>query len=289
MTFILQAYNRTMITDTIKAWEISPQKGVVELSLPDMSSLDAITRQLSQGYYTTFRTYDGGKRVLGLRAHLRRLYQPVAGQEIEISLPARELRQILAGILKAHSNEARVRLVRTGMGQFFIALEPLKPLPPEVYSQGVKVVTTDVERQSPRLKSTAFISASQSTRTQLAESDVFEALLVRDGFILEGMTSNFFSIEEGKLKTARKDILLGVTRRTVLRVARGRGLEIVYKPLHLEQIHCVDEAFLTSSSRGIVPVVRIDDVTVGEGRSGPIAKELLKAYDEYVLRVAERF
>jgi branched-chain amino acid aminotransferase len=277
-----------MTTDTVKVWEISPERGAVVLSLPDMSSLDAITRQLPQGIYTTFRTYAGGKRVLGLRAHLRRLYQTAADQQTNLAIPARELRQKLASILQDGPYEARVRLVRTEQGQFFLALEPLKALPPEVTSRGVKVVTTGIERRSPRLKSTAFISASQSARSKITGSDLFEALLVRDGFILEGMTSNFFYVKEGKLGTARRDILLGVTRQTVIRVARGRGVEIFYKPLHLDQVPSVDEAFLTSSSRGIVPIIRIDDVPVGEGRPGPITKGLLKAYNEYVLRVAER-
>jgi branched-subunit amino acid aminotransferase/4-amino-4-deoxychorismate lyase len=82
--------------------------------------------------------------------------------------------------------------------------------------------------------------------------------------------------------------LLGVTRRTVLRVARGSGLEIVYRPLKREQVPALDEAFLTSSSRGIVPIIEIDDFTVGEGIPEPITKRLIKAYSEYVLQAAEK-
>jgi branched-chain amino acid aminotransferase len=277
-----------MPENTIKVWELSQENGMTEISLPESSSLDAITRQLPQGLYTTFRTYGGGTRVLGLRAHLQRLYQPAALQRITPCAPEEKLRQHLAEILLTFPDEARVRLILTSEGHVYLVLEPLKLPLPEAYMQGVKVVTTGLERQNPRLKSTAFISASEGARTKIARTNTFEALLVRNGFILEGLTSNFFYIKEGKLGTARKGILLGVTRRSVLRVARGSGLEIIYQPLKREQIQVLDEAFLTSSSRGIVPIVEIDDLTVGEGIPGLITKRLMKAYSEYVLRTAEK-
>ena len=262
----VKAYNSgEMSENTIKVWKLMTD-GTVEIDLPELTSLDAITRQLPQGLYTTFRTYDQGKRVLGLRAHLQRLYQPATAQNIVPSAPPGTLRQNLAELLRSYPDEARVRLMMAAEGQVFIAIEPLKPLPLEIYSRGVKAISTGVERQNPRLKSTSFISASQNVRKEIAGSNAFEALLVRNGSILEGMTSNIFYIIDGKLGTARKDVLLGVTRRTVLRVARGSGLEIVYKPLKLEQVPGLAEAFLTSSSRGIVPIVQVDEVTVGEGR-----------------------
>jgi branched-chain amino acid aminotransferase len=282
-----KAYNREMPENSTRVWEITPKGEKVELYLPDSSSLDAVTRQLPQGFYSTFRTFDGGKRALGLRTHLQRLYHPAELQQIEPAVPARILRQHLAEILDDYHDEARVRVILTKRGQVYIALSHLKPIPDEVYLQGVKVVTADVRRQNPRLKSTAFISASQSTRAQIADSEVFEALLVRGGFIVEGMTSNFFYIKGGKLGTARDDILLGVTRGIVLRVARGSGLDIVYQALNQENVSDISEAFLTSSSRGIVPIVQVDGSAVGEGSPGSITKHLRGLYADYVMDQAE--
>jgi branched-chain amino acid aminotransferase len=277
-----------MANNPTKVWQLSIENGAVEINFPDASGLDAITRQLPRGYYSTFRTFDGGKRVLGLQAHLKRIYHPAALKRIVPSMPIMILRRNLADLLQDYPEDARVRLVMTEMGQIYTMLTALIPLPAEIYSKGVKVITTDVQRQTPRLKSTTFISASENTRTQIANSKIFEALLVRNHFILEGMTSNFFYVKNGNLGTARRDILLGVTRRTVLRVARGSGFSIVYRPMKREQAAALDEAFLTSSSRGIVPIVQIDDVTVGEGVPGPITKELMDGYANYVMRHAER-
>jgi branched-chain amino acid aminotransferase len=320
----------------IRAWHIT-SKQTKQIELPDRSSLDSITRQLPDGFYSTFRTYARGTRVIGLKAHLQRLYQPVRSPEADEAT----LREQLRLLLKAYPNEARVRVIMTKQGQLYLAVEPLKPLPREVYENGVHVETIELSRESPRLKSTAFISASQGERKHIAHKGIFEALMVRNGKISEGMTSNFFYIlrpaksqrfagerseermlrrvkskgefqeesiysrntrfdwgigehspsapgeDGGILCTAQREILLGVTRRTVIRVARGIGLKVKYQPLKRDQLQTACEAFITSSSRGIVPVVQIDEVTVGEGRVGAITRQLSAAYEAYVLEKAE--
>jgi len=254
-----------------------------------MISLDAITRQLPEGYYSTFRTFDGATRVLGFTAHLQRLYEPVSTPEVS----AASLRRQLLTLLEPYRpDEARVRLIMTKQGQTYIAIEPLKLLPREVYEKGICVETTDMHRESPRLKSTAFIGASDSERKHIAREGIFEALLVKDGEILEGMTSNFFYVGQvgnlSRIGTARDDILLGITRETVIDVARSKGLEVQYQPLKRDQLAAASEAFITSSSRGIVPVIQIDNVVIGNGRPGPITKQLIAAYAAYVIEKAEK-
>jgi len=90
------------------------------------------------------------------------------------------------------------------------------------------------------------------------------------------------------LCTTRSGILPGITRENVIEIARERGLEVKYKALRKDQLTTLSEAFITSSSRGIVPVVRIDEVIVGEGRPGSVTKELLSAYESYVIEKAEK-
>ena len=271
----------------IRIWNITSKQNI-ELGLTDSSSLNTVTRQLPDGYYSTFRTYDGCRRVLGLKAHLRRLYDPVASPNVSASFLRRQLNPLLEHFLP---DEARVRVIMTKQGQVYVAAELLKLLSNEIYENGVRVETTEIHRDSPRLKSTAFIGASNSERKHIAQEGIFEALLVKNGKILEGMTSNFFYVlrtESAAVYTARRGILLGVTRRTVLHLARGRGVEVRYQPLKLDHLSAVDEAFITSSSRGVVPVRQIDEVTVGQGRPGQITRMLRSAYDEYVLKHAEK-
>jgi branched-chain amino acid aminotransferase len=265
------------------AWQITPTRDVNLQS--GATSLDEITRQLPEGYYSTFRTFDGGRRVLGFSDHLRRLYEPVAAPDVSESF----LRGQLFILLEPYRpSEARVRLIMTQQGQVYMVMETLKPLPSEVYEKGVRVETTELQRQHPRLKSTSFITGSDSERKQISKQGIFEALLVKEGKILEGMTSNFFYVKTNILYTAQDDILLGVTRKTVIEVARGRGVAVNYEPLKRDQPETIDEAFITSSSRGVVPVVQIDKVTVGQGSPGPLTRLLSTAYDLYVKENAEQ-
>jgi branched-chain amino acid aminotransferase len=280
----------------IRTWQITPTHNI-KLDL-NASSLDEVTRQLPEGYYSTFRTFDGGRRVLGLRAHLRRLFEPVSTPEVDESFLRRQLHALLEPY---PPEEARVRAVMTERGETYVAIEPLKPLPREIYEKGVNVVTTELQRQHPRLKSTTFIGRSDSERKHMAAEGIFEALLMKDGAILEGMTSNFFYVNYNRaqrsvaqtkrdaiLCTAPNDVLLGITRATAIDVARTIGLEVIYEPLNRDQLHEVNEAFLTSSSRGIVPIVKIDDVIIGQGSPGQITAQLSEAYEAFVIQNAER-
>jgi branched-chain amino acid aminotransferase len=270
----------------IQTWRITTTQNI-ELQI-SAASLDEVTRQLPDGYYSTFRTFDRCTRVLGFDSHLQRLYEPVYAPEVDESFLRRQLRALLEPY---RPNEARVRAVMTRDGQSFIAIEPLKPLPPEVYEKGVRLETTQLERQHPRLKSTTFIGRSDAERKHVAAQGIFEALLVKAGSILEGMTSNFFYVHQfgtlPYLGTARDDVLLGITRQTVIDVAQELGLEIRYEPLKQDQMASINEAFITSSSRGIVPVIQIDAVRISQGSPGPITRQLMSAYEAYATEHAE--
>jgi len=285
----------------IRTWKVTKTK-LDELRFDDESSLDAVTRQLPDGWYSTFRTYEACTRVIGLSAHLKRLPHADASYL---------RRQLLLLLEPFRPEEARVRVMQTHTRDVYISIEQLKPLPREVYKKGVRVETTTIQRYSPRVKSTTFISASDEERKHIAKEGIFEALLVKNGRILEGMTSNFFYVSRSTenrwssslvqigayrdqrltkdlLFTAQRGILLGVTRTMVIRAAQGRGVEVRFRALRLNQLSVVKEAFITSSSRGIVPVIRIDDVTVGQGGPGKMTRMLMSAYEKYVLNHAEK-
>ena len=102
--------------------------------------------------------------------------------------------------------------------------------------------------------------------------------MLHEGRILEGLTSNFFHVKNGRLGTAQHGVLKGVTRHEVLQVARIDGIEIFYEALPFAEIGKIGEAFLTSSSRGIVPIVEVDGIQIGSGAVGPLTKRLMQLY-----------
>jgi branched-chain amino acid aminotransferase len=281
---------------TIRAFQLT-RSGLTPLDI-QASTLDELTGKLPPGFYTTFSTLNGGTRVLGLQAHLDRLYVPARDLGLKSSIDERTLRRQIAELTQRNlPQESRLRLIMTkDMGDVFIGIQPFVPPPGEIYKNGVHVVTSNLSRHDPRIKGTDFIAESAEQR-KLVTGDVYEVLLTKNGRILEGMTSNFYAIKQSgldpsggitrstrpahsKLITARHGILLGVTRRAVLRLARGEGMSIEYRPPRVGEDF--DEAFLTSSSRGVVPVVMIDEKPVGEGRVGAWTKTLKIAYQAYV-------
>lgn len=270
---------------------------------PSASSLDELTGRVSDGFYSTFTTLSGGTRVLGLRAHLKRLYGPARKFHIHPAVNQATLRRYIAELAAANRpGESRIRLILTkDRGDMYLGILPFTPLSESVYRDGVQVVTAEMARHDPRIKGTDFIAQSAGLRKLIA-GGVYEALLTRDGKILEGMTSNFYAVISateskasqllesqsklcGTLVTAQKGILLGVTRRVVIRLARGEGMRIEYRPPRVDEDF--DEAFLTSSSRGVVPIVAIDGKPVGQGRPGAQTKRLSLAYQAYVRERSE--
>ena len=101
------------------------------------------------------------------------------------------------------------------------------------------------------------------------------------------MGSNFFYVREGVLHTAGRGVLIGITRQTVIALARFNEIDVHYKALPLNELTSIQEAFITNSSHGIVPVVEIRGETIGNGKVGEMTRRLRGRYDEQVLSFAE--
>lgn len=119
--------------------------------------------------------------------------------------------------------------------------------------------------------------------------DAVEAILIRDGLAVEASTSNLFIVRDGRILTPPKDrrLLPGITRDLVLDLARDAGLPIDEAHIPAETLPEADEIWLTSSTREVIPVTRIDDATVGDGRPGPLWRRINDLYQDYKARLAE--
>ena len=276
------------MAQAINVYKIS--RSSVEQLHFDSPNFDTITMELPSGLYTTFRTYADRTEVIGLRAHLDRLYYPAKTQRINVVLNQELLRKMLADLLKSVApHEARVRLIldmSKEPGGIYILLQALQAFPPEIYQDGIRVNISRGSRKNPLLKQTTFISESSSERKRLS-GEIFELLLTHNGRILEGMTSNFFYVRDGELGTAGRGVLSGVTRETIIMITRQAGIPVRYKGLSLREIPEIDEAFITSSSRGVVPVVQIMDQPVGNGKVGKTTKRLMELFERQIVQIAE--
>ena len=154
------------------------------------------------------------------------------------------------------------------------------PLSREVRTLGVSLKSEpDIRWGRCDIKSTQLL-ANVLTKQKAVEAGVFEILFHRSGgLITEGTSTNFFAVNKGVLCThpATDQLLPGVTRALVLDLAGEAGVKVRERAVRIGDIGRWSEAFITSTTSEIVPVVRIDDQVVGSGSPGPVALELHKA------------
>lgn len=247
-------------------------------------SLAASSATLPDGAYTTFRTY-GGRRVLRLDRHLGRLDDTIALEGGTGILDRLGARVAIGKVLDETAwPETRIRLT-FAPPRLFVAVEPFQAPPAAAYEAGVACVTLGLRRVNPRAKDTRFIATAGAAYRRLP-TGIEEGLLVENGALLEGLSSNFFAVMDGRLHTDEERVLLGVTRSLVLELAEGL-IQVERRAVRAAELTQVSEAFITSVSRGVLPVVRIDDLPVCDGRVGPLTRRLLRAFAAVVAREAE--
>lgn len=255
-------------------------------ALAAADSLQAASAQLPAGSYTTLRTY-GGRRALRLAQHVARLNETASllGSSATPIAEA-DVRALLRHALDATGfPESRIRLTWSAPA-LFASIEPFAPPSDSLYRDGARCVTLPVHRDNPHAKDTRFIATAQAAYGRLA-AGIHEGLLVAaDGAILEGLSSNFFAVVDGRLRTEGERVLFGVTRSLVLGVA-ARLVPVETLAVSRADLPRASDAFITSVSRGIVPVVEIDGQPIGDGRPGTATARLRAAFADLEAREAE--
>ncbi len=156
------------------------------------------------------------------------------------------------------------------------------PVPsPEQYEKGVKTVTLNAQRTNPNAK--IFLPNLRQKSEQLINNyGLYEViLLTKDGYITEGSRSNIFFVKDNTLYTASlKDVLPGITRSNVIEIARENNIQVVETDIHYNSLSHFDAAFLTGTSRKIVPVNAIDNFTFNPAH--PLVRKLMQLYDQKI-------
>jgi len=177
--------------------------------------------------------------------------------------------------------ESEDGVLPSGLPVLAVLITPLGERDMQRFAKGYKLITTPLQRVSPEAKTTNYIAAIQALK-EAARRHAADALFVNEqGHVLEATRSNFFIFRGDTLVTPRTGVLVGITRNVVLELAHGR-FSIEERPILLEELAQADEAFITGSSREIVPVVQIDDLVIGDGKPGLHTYELEQRFIELV-------
>lgn len=248
-----------------------------------------------RGYsaFEALRTYN--RRPFYLAEHLERLYRSAELIDLHIPCTGARIAEVVEQIIARNSyRHASVRILvtggesedgimATGRPKLIVMISPLGERDPQRFARGVFLVTTRLQRELPQAKTSNYTAAVRALK-EAARRAADDALFVSEqGHVQEATRSNFFLFRGQTLVTPREEILPGITRGVVLSLAQGR-FPIEERPILLEELALADEAFITSSSREIMPVVRVDEQVIGQGVPGPRTDELQRRFIELVER-----
>lgn len=262
---------------------LSP-RGMEEVAYAASSLAEAVAFEPFNGVYTVGNTWQCTKALL-FDAHLDRLEDSAQQQRIPLDYDRQQLKAALrAMILASDYGDVRFRISipASRPDTLLITIEPYDPPDDALVRQGVRCVTSAAEqRKGPSAKTSDWMHIRARLQEAIAPGAYEIILLDESGFMLEGASSNFYAIYDGQLYTAGSGVLAGISRRIVLEVCRD------ILPLRLQAPHSDDlpkmlEAFLSSSSRGVIPIVEIDDRCIGNGAVGEKTLKLRRAYERWV-------
>ena len=257
-----------------------------------------------EGVYEVCRTYHG--RLFLFDRHLRRLRASAGMLALPVPFTNEEIAGHVDRTLSAaglgrgeHAGpEAYLRLLLTrGVGEisydpsacphpsFVVIVRAHVPPPASVYERGVRVALVSVVRNhpgalDPLIKSNNLLNPAMAMQEALKRG-AFEAVMRNHrGELAECSQSNLFVVRAGAVLTPPlgAGLLAGITREFLFEVGRDAGVPFSEATLRDADLLAADEAFLTSTTREIVPIVAVDDRTIGTGRPGPITRALLEAF-----------
>lgn len=257
--------------------------------------------QFADGIYEVIWLKDG--RLIDEAAHLKRLHRSLAGLSIVAPVSDKTLQHIMRELIRrnrAQQDDWALYMQITRGVSVRNHLFPKMPVQPSLVmtlsrmkqpsaaeiAEGVAVVSQPDIRWARRdIKSIALLP-NMLARQQAAESGAREAWLIDSvrQVVTEASTANAYIVKQGTLITHPADvnILGGVTRETVLKLARKAGVKISERPFALKEALAADEAFITSTTSAVLPVTQLDGKKIGGGKPGPVTLKLRDLYLKYV-------
>jgi branched-chain amino acid aminotransferase len=230
---------------------------------------------------------------LFIKEHISRLCDSARKVNLTIPWSAEQIQRIVENtVAKNDLDEASIRVVITGGSspdfitpagrpRLIVLVTPPPKMPRGWYEKGVKVISVRAERRLPGAKSIDYLPAALALGQAKARNAVEAIYLDRDDRALEGTTSNLFIFSGDILLSPARNILSGITRSVVLELAR-RDFRVELRDISYSDMIAAREVFITGTSRGVVPVIQVDDTQIGDGRPGPNTRKIMSALEEYV-------
>ena len=247
------------------------------------------------GAFDFLRTYGG--KPFRLTANIERLRRSCALITLAFPWSNEEISEIVYETLRRNDlPEANIRILvtggvspdfftPTGESSLLVMVAPLRPLAAEIYEKGAKAVTVRMDRIVHGAKSINYIPGIIAMNQARAANAIEALYLSPNDDVLEGTTTNLFVVKNGQLITPEESILPGITRNVVLELVEGE-IDVAIRSVPRPELYDADEAFITASNKQIVPLVQVDDMTIGAGVPGPITRRVMELFHSETARTA---
>lgn len=253
------------------------------------------------GVFEGIRVYDGN--IFRSSEHLDRLYHSAKAIQLTIPYQKEELEQhMIETIRKNKLHNAYIRLiVSRGVGSLgldpdicdqpnvIIIADQVSLYPQELYEKGLPIITAATRRNlptalDPKIKSLNYLN-NILAKIEAKQAGMIEALMLNaEGYVAEATGDNIFLVKQGTLITPPTYIgaLDGITRQAIMDIAGELGIAVKEVPFTLHDVYTADEVILTGTAAEVIPVIEVDGRTIGNGKPGPVMKQLLDAFQTLV-------
>ncbi|OEK06447.1 aminotransferase class IV [Roseivirga misakiensis] len=258
-------------------------KEAVKLSIDDVG--------LTRGYAIFDFFKAKGNTPIFIEDHLDRLVNSARQINLALPLSIPEIKQVVqALLLKNQLAYSSIKVIVTGgvsndgftpgKPQIIILNTPFSDPPHTLYQKGGSLMLQAYTRDNPLVKSTNYANAL-AVQSRWQEEGHIDVLYHQNGLVSEVSRSNIYYFKEGKLYTNDDGVLLGVTRKNVLKCAQ-EIFKIQLGPIYLEDLWSADEVFITSSTKKVLPIVKIGDREIDSGEVGENTMLLIDRFNRYI-------
>lgn len=261
--------------------------------------------QYGSGIFEGIRCYETsmGPAIFRLNDHVKRFFRSAKVYSMDLKYTNSDIHEAIVKVVKenkfgscyirpfAFYNDHNIGVSTTGKKiSVFIGTIPFGAYFGKGKDSGIKCKISSWQRINslilpPEAKASGNYINSIIANLDAVSSGADEAILTSfDGYVAEGPGENIFIVEEGKLVTPSReaDILMGITRDSIIKIAQNMGLIVVERNIHKEELYTCDEAFFVGTAAEVTPITSIDFRKIGDGKPGPLTKTLANEYSNVV-------
>jgi D-alanine transaminase len=260
--------------------------------------IDERGHQFGDGVYEVIRIYDG--KFFMLEEHINRLFKSAQAIRLQVSQSNEEIQQLIheavekSGLADCDVYIQITRGIATRNHLFpdvpvsiSMTIRPMKSTNDIVRKKGMKAIFHEDERWANCYIKSLNLLPNILAKQTAQDAGCYEAILVKDGFVTEGTSSNVYIISDKTIYTTplSENILAGITRIAVNKLANDLGIPFVEKQFTTNELLQADEVFITSTTNEVMPIVNVDGTAIKDGSAGEVTLALNEKFMELVKSV----